>query len=70
VDFSPDGSSSVERYEIVSDRIDEGDITAVDANGEVRKMTARTDRAERDLFTWTVTEDGEARVFTFRRVKK
>jgi hypothetical protein len=70
VEFGKDGSSSIERYTIVSDRIDEGDITRVDANGKRHKATARTDRMKKDVFTWTVTEDGKTMAIRFRRVKK
>jgi hypothetical protein len=69
VDFSPNGASSIERYEIVSDEVDEGEITRVDAQGKPHKATARTLRRSPDFFTWTVTEDGKAVPHKFRRVK-
>ena len=70
VDFGKDGSSSVERYTIVSDRIDEGEIAGVDAEGKRFEATARTDRMEENRFTWTVTKDGKPTVYKFNRVKK
>jgi len=70
VDFGKDGGSSIERYKILSDQVDEGEISRVDADGTKHKLTARTDRMEKDRFTWTVTEDEKSTVYTFRRVKK
>jgi hypothetical protein len=70
VDFGTDGSSSVERYVIVSDKVDEAEIEGVDREGNPLRATARTFRKERDFFTWTVTEDGQAVEYKFRRVKK
>jgi hypothetical protein len=69
VEFSKSGSSSVERYKLGSNKIDEGKITAVDADGTSKKATARTDRTKRDSFTWTVTTDGQAQEYKFRRMK-
>ena len=70
VDFGKDGGSSIERYKIISDRIDEGKISRVDAEGSLHKATAHTDRMDQDHFTWTVTEDGRPTAYKFHRVKK
>ena len=70
VNFSPNGASAVERYELVSDKVDEGEITGINAEGKPRKATARTVREKPDYFTWTVKEDGEVVVSKFTRIKK
>ena len=70
VDFGENGGSSIERYTILSDRIDEGTILRSKADGSTHNATARTDRMEQDHFTWTVTEDGKSVVHKFRRIKK
>ena len=70
VDFGTGGSSTIERYTIVSEKVDEGDMVGIDSEGEPIKATARTFKKEPDFFTWTVTKDGEATEYKFRRVKK
>jgi hypothetical protein len=69
VDFGSNGSWSIERYTIVSDEVDEGTITGVDAEGKPYEAAVRTVKKDSDCFTWTVTRDGAPQENTFRRVK-
>jgi hypothetical protein len=70
VNFSPDGSSSIERYTIVAGPVDEGEMTGIDEEGEPIKATLRIVRERDDLFVWTVTTDDQSVVYKFQRVKK
>lgn len=70
VDFGSDGASSIERYRLTSNQVSEGEIVGVSPAGAPFRATARVVRNTPEFFTWTVTRDGHATEYRFRRVAK
>ena len=70
VDFSTNGSSTIERYSITKNRVSEGTIAGVDEEGKRFDATARTQWIGPDRFTWTVKRGGDTLEYTFHRVNQ
>lgn len=70
IDFGSDGASSIERYSLTSNQVSEGEIAGVSPAGAPFRATARLVRNTPDFLAWTVTRDGHAIEYRFRRVAK
>jgi len=69
VDFGSDGTSTIERYTITANQVSEGEISGAEPDGKPFKATARAEHKNPDYFIWTVTREGKATEYRFRRVK-